>query len=170
MWKSPSSVSRNYGKEFSIWWSSIWSQPSNSSCKPKHTTSRKSILSTIRCKNNESLPQSGNDKTENIQNILARRSWMDYSPGICFQTILVNTKKIKSTHQEQSTGKKQIRIKEDGADVAPSSTYELPQMIALWGFLIKRPKDRPWEWGYLYPRYIRQQNMYQHSRKKIVWW
>ena len=67
MWKSPSSVSRNYGKEFSIWWSSIWSQPSNSSCKPKQTTSRKNILSTIRCKNNESLPQSGNDKTENTQ-------------------------------------------------------------------------------------------------------
>ena len=36
--------------------------------------------------------------------------------------------------------KERIRTKEEGAGVAPSSTYELTQMIALWGFLIKNPK------------------------------
>ena len=89
---------------------------------------------------------------------------MDYSPGICFQKSLVNMYKAKALTKNNQLGKR-IRSKNDGASVAPSSTYELPQMIALWVFLVKRPKNCPWGWGYLYPRQRMQNNMQEKSKR-----
>ena len=50
---------------------------------------KKTILSTIRCKNND-IPHTDNDETANIQKILTKQSGMNYSPRIGFQKILVN--------------------------------------------------------------------------------
>ena len=48
---------------------------------------------------------------------------------------------MKQKHSPRTiTWGKLIRNKEDGASAATSSTYELPQMILLWGFLTERPK------------------------------
>ena len=85
------------------------------------------------------------------ENILARRSGMYYSAGISFQTILVNMEKLKALTKNSQLGKK-IRSKEDGSGVAPPSTYELTQIISLWGFLIERPKKGTCQWGYIYRR------------------
>ena len=78
-------------------------------------------------------------KQQIYESIISRRSGIYYSQGIRFQTRLVNVDESKALTKENLQGKR-IRIKEDGADVAPSKTYKLPQMIYLWGFLIKRPK------------------------------
>ena len=48
-----------------------------------------------------------------------------------------------------------------GAGVAPSSTHELPQRIALWGLQLERPKNWPWGWGYLNLKQRRLQKMQQ---------
>ena len=39
------------------------------------------------------------------KNTLARRSWMDYSPGICFQTSLVKMNRIKALIKSNQLGK-----------------------------------------------------------------
>ena len=54
------------------------------------------ILSTIQCKIIESFPQTGNDETNIYKNILSRQSVVDYSPGIRFETSLVNMDEAKS--------------------------------------------------------------------------
>ena len=78
-------------------------------------------------------------KQKIYKNILARRSGVDYSPGIHFQTSLVDMDEAKSLTKKNEL-EKRIISKEDGAGVAPSRTYELPQMTSLWGFLIEKPK------------------------------
>ena len=75
------------------------------------------ILSTIQCKKTERLPQAGNDKTKIYENILARRSGMDYSPGIQFQTSLINMEKAKSITMNNQPGKS--TEKKNGTGVAP---------------------------------------------------
>ena len=82
------------------------------------------------------------------EDILMRRSGMDYSAGIRFQKSLVNMEEAKLITRKNQMGKR-IRSKEENSGVAPPSTYELPQMIYLWGFIIIRPKSQPWKWGFL---------------------
>ena len=65
---------------------------------------------------------------------------------------------------------KQIRSKEYGAGAAPSSTYKLPEMISRRGFLIKRQKHWPLEWGYLYTIQKINQKMHQKRKREIFWW
>ena len=64
---------------------------------------------------------------------------MDYSPGIRFGKIIFNIDKEKSLAKSNQLDNL-IRSNKDGAGVAPSRTYELPQNISLWGFLINRPE------------------------------
>ena len=42
-------------------------------------------------------------------------------------------------------------------------------MISLWGFMIKRQKNRTWEWGYFYLKQIWHQKMQQQSNMSIGW-
>ena len=75
-------------------------------------TEKKIILSTMWYKNNESLPQADNDETANIQNILLRSSWMDYSSVINFQTSLIKVDEAKALprkNQVVKTNQKQWR-------------------------------------------------------------
>ena len=59
----------------------------------------------IRCKNTESLPQAGNDKQQIYKNIIVRQSGMGYSPGIQFQTILINMYEAKALAMNNQPGK-----------------------------------------------------------------
>ena len=65
---------------------------------------------------------------------------MDYSAELHFQTSHGNMDKAKHSPRTINWGKRFI-IKEDGAGVVPSRTYKWPQMISIWGFLIKRTKN-----------------------------
>ena len=62
-------------------------------------------------------------KQQIYENILARKSGMDYSPVILFQASPFNmdeAKALTKNHQQE----KRIRSKEGGDGMAPSSTYE----------------------------------------------
>ena len=89
--------------------------------------------------------------------MLARRIGMYYSLGVYFQTSLVNME--ESNYSPREINRK--RSNQSGAGVAPSSTYELPQRIALWDLKLERPKNWPWGWEYLNPKQKRQHKMHQ---------
>ena len=76
---------------------------------------KQSILSMIRCKNNESLPQVGNDETENIWEHIFKAKW----DGLQSRNMLWNKSCqpgiSKITHHEQST----IKIKSEATEAVP---------------------------------------------------
>ena len=84
-------------------------------------------------------------KQQIYENMLARQSGMEYSPGIQFETSLINTEEARELTMNNQT-KKSNKI---GAGVTLSSTKELLQRIALWDLQLERPKNWPWRWGYL---------------------
>ena len=90
---------------------------------------------------------------------------MDYSSGIQFQTSLINMEMAKALTMSNQPKKSN----KSGVGVAPSSTHELPQRISLWDLQLEYPKKRPWGWGYLNPKQIRQQKI-QHQRKRESVW
>ena len=53
--------------------------------------------------------------------------------------------------------------------MAPSSTHELLQKIALLYLQLERPKNRPREWGCLNWKQRRQQKIQQHRKRANVW-
>ena len=66
-------------------------------------------------------------KPKIYENMIARRSRMDYIPGMQFQTSLVNTEEAKEITMRNQLEKKQ----KNGIGVAPSSTYEFLPRISL---------------------------------------
>ena len=68
--------------------------------------------------------------------MLARRSEMDYSQGIKFETNIINMEEA----QEPTMNNQPVKSNKIGASVAPSSTHKLLQRIALWGLQLERPK------------------------------
>ena len=56
-------------------------------------------------------------KQQIYENILARQSWMDYIPGIQFQTSLINMDESKALTMNNQPGKS--TDKKNGAGVAP---------------------------------------------------
>ena len=91
-------------------------------------------------------------KHEVYDNMLARRSGMDYSAGILFQTSIINMKQAQELTKNNQPKNRNI----SGAIVDPSSTPELVQTIALWDLQCERPKNRLWGWRYLNPKQRRQ--------------
>ena len=67
-------------------------------------------------------------KQQVYDNMLARRSGMEYSTGILFQTSIINMEQA----QELTMNNQPEKWNKSGAVVAPSSTPELVQRIALW--------------------------------------
>ena len=63
------------------------------------------------------------------ENMLARKSGMDYSPWIQFQTSLINREEAKAL---TTSNQPENRQPKSGVGVDPPSTYELPHRIALW--------------------------------------
>ena len=81
-----------------------------------------SILPTIRCKNNESLPKEGNDETENIRDNNYEVNWDGLHSRNMLETSLFNVDKEKSpTNRNQPL--KKIPSNKSGARAAPLSTY-----------------------------------------------
>ena len=68
--------------------------------------------------------------------MLARRSVIDYSQGIQFETSII----IMEETQELTMNNQPKKINKSGACVSPSSTHELLQRIALWKSQLERPK------------------------------
>ena len=76
-------------------------------------------------------------KQQVYYNMLARRSGMDYSAGILFQTSIISMKQAQELTKNNQLEKWNI----SGAVVAPSSTLELVQNISLWDLQCERPKN-----------------------------
>ena len=66
---------------------------------------KKIILSTMQCKKNESLPQTGNDETENMREHTCKENWYGLQSMHTSWKNPCRYRRIKSTHQEQSTKK-----------------------------------------------------------------
>ena len=77
-------------------------------------------------------------KQQLYDNMLAIRSGMDYSAGILFQTSIINMKQAERLTKNNQQEKWNI----SGAVVAPSSTPELVQRIALWDLQCESPKKK----------------------------
>ena len=95
--------------------------------------------------------------------MLARQGGMGYSPGIQFETILVNMEESKELIMNNQPGKNN----KFSAGVAPSSTHKLLQRIALWDLQLERPKNWPWGWRYLNPKQRRQQKIRSRGRDQM---
>ena len=67
-------------------------------------------------------------KQKIYDNMLARKSGMDYSTGIQFEKSIISMEEA----QELTKKNKPKKINKSGASVAPSSTHELFQSITLW--------------------------------------
>ena len=89
---------------------------------------KQSILSMIQCKNNESLPKAGDDKTENIREHTCEVNWDELQSINTSWNNSSQHGQIKSTLKEINW-KNIIRSNKYGASVAPPSTYALPQGI-----------------------------------------
>ena len=124
------------------------------------------ILSTIRCKTTQILPQAGNYEI--------KRKTRTCLKGEVVRTIVqgYSFKQVSSTWKRQNHPPwsiNQKRSNKSGAGVDPSSTYELPQRISLWDLQLETPKNWPWGWGYLDPKQRRQKNMQQQRKRANVW-
>ena len=75
-------------------------------------------------------------KQQIYDNMLARRSGMDYSQGIQFQTSIIKMEEA----QELTMNNEPKKINRRGAGVAPSRTHGLLHRIALWDLQLERPK------------------------------
>ena len=67
--------------------------------------------------------------------MLARRSVIDYSQGIQFETSII----IMEETQELTMNNQPKKINKSGAGVSPSSTHELLQRISQWESQLERP-------------------------------
>ena len=70
------------------------------------------------------------------ENMLARRSGIDYSQGIQFETSFINMEEA----QELTMNSQPKQFNRIGACVAPSITHGLLQSISLWDLQLGRPK------------------------------
>ena len=104
-------------------------------------------------------------KQQIYDNMLARLSGMEYSPGIQFETSIINTEEAK----ELTMSNQPKKINKSGAGVASSSTHDLLQRISLWDLQLERPKIWPWGWGYLNTKKRRQQKTKQQRKIANVW-
>ena len=105
-WESPSSGSRNTGKQFQF---DGYQYDLNLqivlASQNIRLWERKIILSTIWYKKNKRLAQAGNDKTENIREHTCKKKWNGLQCRNMLKNKFCQHGQSKSTHQEQSTRK-----------------------------------------------------------------
>ena len=118
----------------------------------------------IHCKNNEILPQAGNDETTKIREDTCEVNWDGLQSRNTVWKYYRQHGRSKITHKEQSTIKHTSGKYCAGA--APSSTYGLPPMISIWGLLCVRPKSWPWVWYFIDIRQRCQEKEQKWSKKK----
>ena len=104
-------------------------------------------------------------KRQIYDNMLARRSGIDYIQGIQFETIIINIEEA----QELAMNNQSKKSNRSGASEAPSSTHGLLHSIFLWGLQLERPKNQPWGYRYLNPNQRRQQKMQQQKKRANFW-
>ena len=75
-------------------------------------------------------------KQQIYENMLARRSGMEYSQEIHFETSIIDMEEA----QELTMNNQPKKINKHGAGMAPSSTHGLLQRIALWDLQLESPK------------------------------
>ena len=102
-------------------------------------------------------------KQQIYNNMLARRSGMEYIQGIQFQTSLINMEEA-----QELTMNNQPKNNRSGDGVAPTSTYGFPPRIDLWDLQLERPKNRPRRCRFLNPKQRRQQKMQQQRKRSNV--
>ena len=94
-------------------------------------------------------------KQQIYENMLARQSGVDYSPGIKFQTSLINMEDAKElTMRNQPERKQKNRYRCGSIKHLRSSSKDCPV-----GLAIRKAKNCPWGWGYL--------NLKQRSQQKM---
>ena len=156
-WEYPSLGSRHTGNKCSFWWRSKQPQTSNSTCNPKHSTT---IIKNHTISNT----------MINYWELSTSRQWWNnkftrtFLQGEVGWTIVqgYSFKQVSSTWKRKNKLPREINQKrgnKSGAGVAPSSTYELPQRIALCDLQLESPKHWPWGWGYLNTNQRRKQKM-----------
>ena len=99
------------------------------------------------------------------ENILARRSGMDYSPGIKFQTSLINMDGSKAptiSNKPENNQQKQCWC-------GSIKNLRVTSKDCPVGLAIRKAKHWPWVWGYLNSKKIRQQKMQQKRKRENVW-
>ena len=102
------------------------------------------ILSAIRCENNQSLPQAGNDETESIREHTCEEKWGGLHSRI-YALKQVQSTCMKQKNLPQAINQKiRTRSKKSGTCVASLSAYNLPQSIALGGLQLERPNFGLW--------------------------
>ena len=92
-------------------------------------------------------------KQQIYDNMLARRSGMDYSQGVQFQTSLINMEEAK----ELTTDNKQKQCRCGSIKHLRIYSKDCPVVLA-----VRNAKNWSWGWGYLNLKQIRQHNM-QHN-------
>ena len=166
-WEHPYLGSINNGNNYSIWWRSKQHQPSNSFCKPKHSTPKKVILSTVRYKNTASLPKVGNDKTTNLRKHTCKAKWDELYSRDTVSKNYHQHGRSKGTHHEQSNRRINGQEKTVPVWLLRAFTYHL-KGLPYRAFLPKR-KKKPWIWVFLNKRRRRQQQMHYQKQKKYIY-
>ena len=124
------------------------------------------ILSTIRCKWTESLPQAGNDETTNSREHACKAKWDGLYSSDTVSKYYRQHGRGKRTHHEKSTGKEATKALPVWLH---QKTYKFPPSIALWNLQLERPENWPWGWGYLNMKQRRQQKKQQQWKRENVW-
>ena len=99
-------------------------------------------------------------KQQIYDNMLARRSGMDYSQGIQFQTSLTNMEEAKGL----TINNQQKKCKCGSVKHLRISSKDCPV-----GLAIRKAKNRPWRQRHLNWKQIRQQKMQQQRKRSNVW-
>ena len=94
-------------------------------------------------------------KQQIYENMLARQSGVDYSPGVNFQTSLINMEEAKElTMSNQPERKQKKRYRCGSIKNLRGSSKDCPV-----GLSIRKAVNCPWGWGYLNLKQRRQQKM-----------
>ena len=130
---------------------------------------KKIILSTMQCKKNESLPQTGNDETENMREHTCKENWYGLQSMHTSWKILVVIEEskalTKSNQPKKSNQKQQIRCWCGSIKHLHITTRDFHVGLSYW-----KAKNWPWGWGYIKIRQIRQHKTQQQRKRGNVWW
>ena len=130
-------------------------QPSNSSCKQKHSTPRRTSHNINDTMSSDWEPSTSRQWSNNKYKITCLQGKVGWTIVKWYSLKQISSTRKRHKNSQWTINRKEIN--KSGAGVAPSSTHRLLQIIALWDLQCKRPKNRPWGWRYL--------NMKQKGRK-----
>ena len=113
-WEYLSLVSRHTGKECSIWWRSKLTFKQFLQDKTLNSGKNKSYYQQWNVKRLRAFHKQAMIKQKICKNILESKSGMDYSPGIQFQTSLINMDEAKALTMKNQPGKSTDKTNSSG--------------------------------------------------------